>query len=323
MNNDYELVVFENGELKLDVSVTPNMDTVWLNLEQISTLFNKNKSTISRHIHNILEEELHDEVVVAKFATTTKHGAIDGKKQTHNVNYYNLDVIISVGYRVKSKEGIIFRKWANNILKQYMLKGYVIDEKRFDIPSIKKITNLLEDARHISGSLSLSGDDVLDFLLAYNKGLSILDDYDHQTLNVETVLNDVYILNYEECIHVIKETTFNDKGDLFGLEKNDSFKSAIETIYQTFDGQELYPSLEDKAANLLYLITKNHAFADGNKRIAAIIFLYFLERNNVLLINGKPRVSNTTLATLTILVASSNPNDKESIINLIKVILFR
>lgn len=323
MNNDYELVVFENGELKLDVSVTPNMDTVWLNLEQISTLFNKNKSTISRHIRNVLEEELSDEVVVAKFATTTKHGAMNDKTQTHNVNYYNLDVIISVGYRVKSKEGIIFRKWANNILKQYMLKGYVIDEKRFDIPSIEKITNLLEDARVISGSLSLSGDDVLDFLLAYNKGLSILDDYDHQTLDIETVLNDVYILNYEECMNVINETTFNDKGDLFGLEKSDSFKSAIETIYQTFDGQELYPSLEDKAANLLYLITKNHAFADGNKRIAAIIFLYFLERNNVLLINGKPRISNTTLATLTILVASSNPNDKESIINLIKVILFR
>lgn len=322
MDNDYEVVVFENGELKLDVSVTPNTDTVWLNIEQISTLFNKNKSTISRHIRNILEEELSDEVVVANFATTTKHGAMNDRTQTHNVNYYSLDVIISVGYRVRSKEGIIFRKWANNILKQYMLKGYVIDAKKFNIPSIENITNLLEEARNISGNLQLSSDDMLDFLIAYNKGLSILDSYDHQTMDVEVSLDCIHILNYEECINVINETIFHDKGDLFGLEKSDSFKSAIETIHQTFDGIELYPSLEDKAANLLYLITKNHAFADGNKRIAATIFLYFLEKNKVLYINDKPRISNTTLATITILVASSNPNDKENMINLIKLILF-
>lgn len=198
MNNDYEIVVFENGELKLDVSVTPNTDTVWLNLEQISTLFNKNKSTISRHISNILEEELSDEVVVANFATTTKHGAMSDKTQTHNVKYYNLDVIISVGYRVKSKEGVTFRKWANHILKQYMLKGYAIDAKRFDIPSIENIVNLLEEARNISGNLQLSSDDMLDFLLAYNKGLTILDNYDHQTMDVEASFDCIYVLNYEE-----------------------------------------------------------------------------------------------------------------------------
>lgn len=261
-------------------------------------------------------------MVVASFATTTKHGAINDKTQTHKVNYYSLDVINSVGYRVKSKEGIIFRKWANNILKHYMLKGYVIDVKRFDIPSIENLANLLEEARKASGTLQLTGDDMLNFLLAYNKGLSILDNYDHQTMDVVASLDCTYILNYEECINVLNKTTFHDKGDLFGLEKSDSFKSAIETIYQTFDGKELYFGLEDKAANLLYLITKNHAFVDGNKRIAATIFLFFLEKNEALFINNKPRIPNTTLATLTILVASSNPNDKESMINLIKLVLF-
>lgn len=326
MNNDYEVVEFKNGELKLDVSVTPDSDTVWLSIDQMCGLFQKNKSTISRHITNIFKEgELEENGSVAKNATELKRYDPRTKKDRIaivDVNYYNLDVIISVGYRVKSKEGIIFRKWANHILKQYMLKGYVIDTKKFDIPNITTITKLLEEARQSSGKLQLTGDDMLDFLLAYNKGLRLLDDYDHQTMCIEATLQDVYVLNYEECKKVIDQTTFNDKGDLFGLEKNDSFKSAIETIYQTFDGVELYPSLEDKAANLLYLITKNHAFTDGNKRIAATIFLYFLEKNEILLIGGKYRISNTTLATLTILVASSNPNDKESIINLIKVILF-
>lgn len=323
MDKNYEIVEFKNGEFKLDVSVTPNSDTVWLNVNQMSKLFNKNKSTILRHIKNILAEELDDREVVAKFATTFSHGSVKGKTQIHDVTYYNLDVIISVGYRVKSKEGIIFRKWANNILKQYLLKGYVINEKKFNIPSIENITSLLEKSRKTTGSLQLKGDDMLDFLLAYNKGLSILDDFDHQTMEVECSLDTIYILNYEECIQLIHETSFYNEKNLFALEKNDSFKSAIETIYQTFDGKDLYPTLEDKAVNLLYLITKNHAFADGNKRIAATIFLYFLEKNNALFKNEKPRISNTTLATLTILVASSNPEDKESIINLIKLILFK
>lgn len=323
MIENYEIVEFQNGEFKLDVSVTPNSETVWLSVYQMSKLFNKNKSTILRHIKNILEEELDEKKVVAKFATTFSHGARKGKTQIHNVKYYNLDVIISVGYRVKSKEGIIFRKWANNILKQYLLKGYVINARKFDVPSIENITSLLEQSRYSSGNLQLSGDDMLDFLIAYNKGLSILDDYDHQTMDIECSLDTIYRINYEECIHIIHETTFYEKGSLFGLEKNDSFKSAIENIYQTFGGKDLYPTLEDKAANLLYLITKNHAFADGNKRIAATVFLYFLEKNKVLFYDGKPRISNTTLATLTILVASSHPNDKESIINLIKLILFK
>lgn len=318
MNNDYEVVEFKNGELTLDVSVTPNDETVWLSQKQIASLFGIDRTVVGRHIRNIFKSgELDEESMCANFAHMGKLNL-----QEYTVKYYNLDVILSIGYRTNSSKGIMFRKWANHILKQYMLKGYVIDTKKFDIPNITTITKLLEEARQSSGKLQLTGDDMLDFLLAYNKGLKLLDDYDHQTMCIEATLQDVYVLNYEECKKVIDQATFNDKGDLFGLEKNDSFKSAIETIYQTFDGVELYPCLEDKAANLLYLITKNHAFTDGNKRIAATIFLYFLEKNEVLLIGGKYRISNTTLATLTILVASSNPNDKESIINLIKVILF-
>ena len=256
MDKNYEIVEFKNGEFKLDVSVTPKSDTVWLNVNQMSKLFNKNKSTILRHIKNILAEELDDREVVAKFATTFSHGSAKGKTQIHDVTYYNLDVIISVGYRVKSKEGIIFRKWANNILKQYLLKGYVINEKNLIYHLLKVLLLYLKKSRKTTGSLQLKGDDMLDFLLAYNKGLSILDDFDHQTMEVECSLDTIYILNYEECIQLIHETSFYNEKNLFALEKNDSFKSAIETIYQTFDGKDLYPTLEDKAANLLYLITK-------------------------------------------------------------------
>lgn len=194
-----------------------------------------------RYIANVFKEgELDENSCVAKNATQLKRYDPRTKKDRIakvDINYYNLAVIISVGYRIKSKEGIVFRKWANNILKQYMLKGYVIDAIRFAIPSIENITNLIEKARKTSGSLQLSSDDMLDFLLAYNRGLSILDNYDHQTMGVETSLDCIYVLNYEGCMNVISETTFNDKGDLFGLEKNDSFKSAIESIYQTFDGK--------------------------------------------------------------------------------------
>lgn len=290
-------------------------------------LFDKNKSTISRHINNIFKEEELDEFSsVAKNATQlNKYDPRTGKDRVSNVyiKYYNLDVIISVGYRVKSKQGVLFRKWANSILKEYMLSGYVINTNKFSIPNIENITKLLEESRKSSGELQITSDDMLDFLIAYNKGLRILDNYDHQTMNIESHLETTYVLSYEECKEVIEQAIFADKGDLFGIEKNDSFKSAIGTIYQTYGGEELYPTLEDKAANLLYLITKNHAYADGNKRIAATIFLYFLEKNDVLYRNGRTIVSNTTLATLTILVASSNPNDKESIINLIKLILFK
>ena len=184
----------------------------------MSLLFSRDAKTIRKHINNVLKEEIDQE-------SNTHFLRVANSDKP--VLFYSLDVIISVGYRVKSKEGIIFRKWANKILKQYMLKGYVVDIQRFDIPSIENITKLLEQARKASGNLQLTSDDMLDFLLAYNKGLTILDKYDHQTMEVENSLDSIYVLNYEECIRVIDETAFVDKGDLFGLEKSDSFKSAI------------------------------------------------------------------------------------------------
>ena len=271
MDKNYEIVEFKNGEFKLDVSVTPNSDTVWLNVNQMSKLFNKNKSTILRHIKNILAEELDDREVVAKFATTFSHGSVKGKTQIHDVTYYNLDVIISVGYRVKSKEGIIFRKWANSILKEYLLKGYAVNDRHFQ--DIDYVTTMLDQYRNAGGQLP-SSISMLEFLKAYQRGFKILDDYDHHHLEIPIGQKDTYVLRYDECINLIHNTMFENRGDLFSIERDDSFKSSISTIYQSFGEIDLYPTLEDKASALLYFIVKNHSFIDGNKRIGATIFLY-------------------------------------------------
>ena len=318
MDKNYEIVEFKNGEFKLDVSVTPNSDTVWLNVNQMSKLFNKNKSTILRHIKNILAEELDDREVVAKFATTFSHGSVKGKTQIHDVTYYNLDVIISVGYRVKSKEGIIFRKWANSILKEYLLKGYAVNDRHFQ--DIDYVTTMLDQYRNVGGQLP-SSISMLEFLKAYQRGFKILDDYDHHHLEVPVGQKDTYVLRYDECINLIHNTMFENRGDLFSIERDDSFKSSISTIYQSFGEIDLYPTLEDKASALLYFIVKNHSFIDGNKRIGATIFLYFLNQNNALYKNGKERINNDALVTLTILVASSRPEDKEIMMQLIKTII--
>lgn len=313
MKKQHELIKFNNGELEIDVKISPEEDTVWLTQKDMELLFGVKHNTLSEHIKNIfLEEEIDKNSSV---------GISDKSSRGRKPKLNNLDVIISVGYRVKSKQGVAFRKWATNLLKDYALKGYVVNPKRFDVPDLNKITVLLDKARIVSGNLQLTSNDMLDFLLSYNKGLKILDDYDHQINKEIKGSESTYVITYDECKKVIENTTFIDKGDLFGIEKDHSFKSAIATIYQSFDGMELYPTLEDKAANLLYFITKNHAYADGNKRIAATIFLYFLDRNHALYSENKLRISNTTLATMTILVASSDPSDKESIINLIKLIM--
>lgn len=293
-----EVVQFKDGDFVLDVSVSSNGETVWLTLDQMSRLFNKNKSTISRHIVNIFnEEELDEKSSVAKKAVQLKRYDHRTKKErisTVDINYYNLDVIISVGYRVKSKQGVLFRKWANSILKKYLIKGYVVNDCHF------------QDT---------------DFLKAYQRGFKILDDYDHHRLEVPLGQKDTYVLHYDECIKLIHNTMFENKGDLFSIERDDSFRSSISTIYQSFGDIDLYPTLEDKASALLYFIVKNHSFIDGNKRIGATIFLYFLEKNNALYKNGMERINNDALATLTILVASSRPEDKEIMMQLIKTIL--
>ena len=254
-----EIIRFVNGDLQLDVTVSPDNETVWLNRNQIAQLFGRDIKTIGKHINNALKEEISNEVVVAKFATTSQHGAIEGKTQTHMVEYYNLDMIISVGYRVKSKNGIIFRKWATSILKDYMMKGYAINEKRIE---------------------------VLNVIEAYSNALSLLDDYDHGCISKPKGKDSIYQLTYEECRTLIDSMKYGGFSDVFGVEKEPGkLNGIIAAVYQNVFGQEIYPSIEEKAANLLYFLVKDHPFVDGCKRIGASIFLEFLNKNQHLIIN--------------------------------------
>lgn len=309
-----DIVVFNDESLTLEVKLDDENDTVWLNREQLSQLFDRDVKTIGKHINNVLKEELDSKEVVAKFATTTKHGAIEGKSQTHIVDYYNLDVIISVGYRVKSKRGIAFRKWANSVLKKYLLEGYAVNNKRLE--QLERQVNLISIASRLDDKiLTDEGNKIFKAIVDYNRALELLDDYDHQCLKKPNGTYGCYRISYEECRRIIDNMNFGS--DLFGKERDGSFNSSINAIYQSMFGQDLYPTNEEKAANLLYFVTKNHSFYDGNKRIAASIFLYFLDRNNLLYSNGKKRLDDATLVAMTILIAESKPNEKEIIINLI------
>ena len=257
-----------------------------------------------------LKEELENQVVVAKFATTTQHGAVEGKTQTHMTEYYNLDVIISVGYRVKSKRGVEFRRWANSVLKQYILKGYAVNDNRIrqlgEVIRIMKRTESELDSRQ-----------VLSVIEKYSSALDLLDSYDHQNMTRPKGNRATYVLTYEECIAVIQSMRFGDESDLFGKEKDDSFKGSIGNIYQSFGGTEIYESLEEKAANLLYFVTKNHSFFDGNKRIVATMFLYFLDKNEALFVEGQKKIEDAALVALTIMIAESRPEEKEMMISVI------
>ena len=309
-----ELILFENQGVKLEVNLKD--ETVWLNLEQMSELFKRDKSVISRHIKNALSEELKDEQVVAKFATTSKHGAIEGKTQTHMVDYYNLDMIISVGYRIKSAQGVAFRKWANKILKDYMVKGYAINQKRLEY--LEKTVQLIDIANRIDERLE--GNDAKEILKVigeYSKALDLLDDYDHRTLKKIEGNIDERRIDYNDCIEIINKLRFNEESSLFAIERDKGLESIIGNIYQSFDGQDIYKSIEEKAANFLYLIVKNHVFADGNKRIAATLFIYFLNFYGILYKKGQQTIDNNTLTALTLLIAESNPKEKEVIIDLV------
>ena len=309
-----EIVLFENQGVKLEVNLKD--ETVWLNLEQMAELFGRDKSVISRHIKNAVNEELKDEQVVAKFATTTRHGAIEGKTQTHLVDYYNLDMIISIGYRVKSSNGIVFRRWASQILKDYMLKGYAVNQKRLEY--LEKTIKLIDIANRIDERLE--GNDAKEILKVigdYSKALDLLDDYDHRTLKKIKGNIDERKIEYNECLKVIDKLRFNQESSLFAVERDKGLESIIGNIYQSFGGQNIYKSIEEKGANFLYLIVKNHVFADGNKRIAATLFIYFLNFYGILYQNGKQTIDNNTLTALTLLIAESNPKEKEVIIDLV------
>lgn len=284
-------------------------ETVWLFLDQMAKLFGRDKSVISRHIKNALDEEL-DKSVVAKFATTVK----DGK--TYQVEYYNLDMIISVGYRVKSQNGIVFRKWANKILKDYMLKGYAINQRRLEY--LEKTVKLIDIANRVDEKFENSdAKEILKVIGKYSKALDLLDDYDHKTLEKPKGSSSEKQIKYDDCIKIINKLRFNEESDIFAIERNKGLEAIIGNIYQTFDGVDVYKNVEEKAANFLYMIVKNHVFVDGNKRIAATLFIYFLSFYDILYKDNNHVIDNNTLASLTLFIAQSNPKEKEVIIDLV------
>ena len=287
-------------------------ESIWLNREQLSILFDRDVKTIGKHINSVLKEEL-DSSTVAKFATVQNEG---GRKVIRDIEYYNLDMIISIGYRVKSQNGIIFRKWANKILKDYMIKGYAINQKRLEC--LEKTVKLIDIANRANENLeSADAKEILKVIGNYSKALDLLDDYDHRTLLKPKGSNSKKQIKYEDCLEIIKKLRFNEESDIFAIERNKGLESIIGSIYQTFDGSDVYKSIEEKAANFLYMVVKNHVFIDGNKRIAATLFIYFLNYYDILYKDNKQVVDNNTLASLTLLIAESNPKEKEVITDLV------
>ena len=309
MSKQNEIIIFKDDGVQIDVYLSPSEETVWLSQSQMAELFDVDRSRITRHINKVYKDgELEKNSTCAENAHMGTLGV-----QQYKVNLYNLDMIISVGYRVNSKRGIQFRRWANEVLKDYMLKGIAIDEMKMN--NYKKIVKLIPQIELATEGMDSS--DVLGVINRYAKSLQILDDYDYKRLIKPSGNSNAYKLNYKETKQVINNLEFNSKSKLFGKEKDQSFKSSISTIYQTFQGKDLYPTIEEKGANLLYLIVKNHSFVDGNKRIAASIFLYFLHKNNQLIIDNKELISNSTLAAITVMIALSKPEDKDDMVNLV------
>lgn len=321
--NKSEIQIFTSKDGKTEIEVKLEDQTVWLNQYQLESLFETNRTSLNRHISNIYKsEELDEESTCAKITQVQKEGNREIKR---NIKFYNLDIIIAVGYRVNSKRGTEFRIWANKIIKDYLVQGYSINEKRLskenellkDLQKSVKILGNILNQKEISGEESLG---LLKIISDYSYALDILDQYDYQSLKIqETSGKETFQLTYAEAI---KQIQFVKKklgnGDLFGREKDESFKSSIATIYQTFDGTDLYPSIEEKAANLLYFVTKNHSFTDGNKRIAAFLFLYFMEKNGILYDDyGQKRIADNALVALTLMIAVSRPDEKDTIVKII------
>ena len=297
-----EIVLFETADNEVSLQVQMQDETVWLTQAQMVELFGRDVSVISRHINNVFKE--------GELDKTSNLHFLQIANADRPVTIYSLDVIISVGYRVKSQRGVEFRRWANSVLKDYILRGYAVNDKR--INQLGKIVQIMKRAEN-----QLDAQQVLSVVESYSTALDILDDYDHQTLAKPRGNRATYVLTYDECRSVIDKMTFVSDSNLFGNEKDDSFKGSIGAIYQSFDGKDLYPSLEEKAANLLYFVTKNHSFSDGNKRIAATMFLYFLDKNGALFVEGSKRIADFTLVALTIMIAESKPEEKEMMVNVI------
>lgn len=303
ITNELILYSTSDGNVKLNVEI--DGETVWLTQQQMAVLFESTKQNVSLHINNCFKDhELDQSAVVKEFLTTAK----DGKR--YLTKFYNLDVIISIGYRVKSQRGVDFRKWANSVLKDYILKGYAVNKNRMN--QLSKIIRIMKRTEN-----HLETKQILTVIERYTLALDMLDDYDHQKIKKPEGNESIYVITYEECKKVINNMKFNAVSELFGKEKDESFQSSISTIYLTFGGEELYPTVEEKAANLLYFITKNHSFTDGNKRIAAALFIYFLDKNQLLFIGNKKRIEDYTLVAITIMIAESRPDEKEAMVRLV------
>ena len=306
-----EIVLFEAKDGSFAMPVQVKAETVWLTQAQMAQLFNKDRTVIGRHIRNaIADGEIDSETMCAKFAHMGKDA-----DQTYWTEAYNLDVIISVGYRVHSQRGVEFRRWATGVLKEYIVRGYALNRER-----LKQLGQAVEVMKRVSNSLDT--EQVLDVVKTYSSALDLLDGYDHQTIAKPKAKGRSVELSYEECRQFIDGMKFSADSALFGNEKDGSFKSALGAVYQSFGGKDLYPSAQEKAANLLYLVTKNHGFSDGNKRIAAGLFLYFLKRNRLLLRkDGSKRIADHTLVALTVMIAESKPAEKELMVNLVMTFL--
>jgi prophage maintenance system killer protein len=317
MESKGEIIIYQAPDGTTDLDVRLENETVWLTQAQMVELFGRDKSVISRHIRNIYSEgELDGVSVVAKFATT----AADGK--IYQVEYYNLDVIISVGYRVKSQRGTQFRIWANKVLKEYLVKGYVVSErlKTQQYEDLRQTVQLLSNVMQHKELDVSEATGLLQVITDYTYALDTLDKYDYQQLTVEnTTINTPFHATYDNAMEAINFLRHKFGGsDLFGNEKDQSFRSSIATIYQTFGGADLYPSIEEKAAMLLYLVTKNHSFSDGNKRIAAFLFLWFMEKNGILYRpDGSKLIENNTLVALTLMIAESRTEEKDVMVKVI------
>ncbi|EIJ37910.1 Fic/DOC family protein [Galbibacter orientalis DSM 19592] len=317
----------ENGQTQIDVTL--KAETVWLTQTQMITLFDSSKANISEHIKHILSSsELEEAATVRKFRTVQKEG---NREVTRSRLHYNLDMIISVGYRVNSKRGILFRQWATKILKEYLLQGFAINEKLLQerTQQLQELKNVVQLQEKVISEYPLNTDEsagLIKIIAQYSRALDLLDDYDHQRLSLpEQGSYEVYKITYEEARKAIDELGRQTKFEgLFGREKDDSFKGSLENIYQTFGGEDLYPTTEEKAAHLLYFVVKNHSFSDGNKRIAAYLFVWFLDRNNILFTKyGSKIIPDNALVALTLLIAESNPNEKDMMIKVIVNLISR
>ena len=312
-----EITIFETKDKAISIPVNVNSDTVWLSLDQMASLFQRDKSTVSRHVKNIYTEgELLKKATIAKIATVQNEGE---RSVLREIDYYNLDVIISVGYRVKSQRGTEFRQWANKILKDYILQGYALNQKRLE--ALNKTVEI--ESRIIAHLTDMETDEMLGVINSYTSALELLDSYDHQRVAKPAGSKSYQKLTVEECHAIISEMKFASESQIFGTEKEEGKLDAIlGSVYQSVFGEDVYPTTEEKAANLLYFLVKDHPFNDGCKRIAATLFLTFLQKNGILKrADGSRTINNGTLASLTLLIAESMPEEKEIMTNVIMNIL--